>query len=82
MQPMSRLAHCSLKWLVNYREGTFTGVDEAGLQTILTDPSYRGHQIFIHPGNQVKKTQNCFTWGGCVLLANRDEAAMEAIYNK
>lgn len=67
---------------MNYREGTFTGVDQEGLHTITSDASYRGHQIFIHRGNIVKKTQNCFTWGGCVLLANRDEDAMDNIYYK
>lgn len=76
------MAHCSLKWLVNYLEGTFTGVDKESMQMITSDPSYRGHQIFIQPGNFIKKTQNCFTWGGCVLLVNRDEDALMAIYNK
>jgi len=71
-----------LKWLISYTEGTLTATNASALQTITADPSYRGHQIFIQPGGPVKKTQNCFTWAGCVLLCNRDESAMNAICDR
>lgn len=71
-----------LKWLINYTEGKMLSVNAATMRSITEDASYRGHQIFIQPGAAVKKTQNCFTWGGCVLLANKSEEDMKAIYDR
>ena len=82
MQPVVRQGFCNLKWLISYTEGTCRGVNPAALDAIKGDPSYRGHQIFFQPGAKVRKTQNCFTWGGCVLLANRSEQAINSIYEK
>ena len=70
----------ALKWLVNYTTGTFSHIDEGIMHAINTDPSHRGHQIFFQPGAKVVPTQNCFTWGGCVLLAHKDEEAMNSFY--
>lgn len=82
LQPIKRQAYCALKWLVSYTEGTLRSVNEATLQSIKNDPSYRGHQIFFQPGGAVKKTQNCFTWGGCVLLANKSEEVLNTVYSR
>jgi hypothetical protein len=60
-----------MKWLINYKEGLFEKIDESSLHQITNSlSSYKGHQIFFAVGKEVIKTQNCFSWGGCVLLVN------------
>jgi hypothetical protein len=71
-----------LKWLICYENGTLRSANARTMQAITSDPSYRGHQLFIQPGGAVRKTQNCFTWGGCVLLANRSEADINEYYER
>ena len=81
LQPSKRLAYGSLKWLiVSAKEGLLKQIDEASLQEILNLESYRSHQFFVDKGDSVKKTQNCFSWGGAVTLANTDEKALNRDY--
>lgn len=81
LQPSKRLAYGSLKWLiVSAKEGLLKQIDEASLQEILSLESYRSHQFFVDKGDSVKKTQNCFSWGGAVTLANTDEKALNRDY--
>jgi hypothetical protein len=65
---------------VSAKEGLLKQIDEASLQEILHMESYRSHQFFVDKGDSIKKTQNCFSWGGAVTLANKDSAALERDY--
>lgn len=69
-----------MKWMVTYEDGILNGYNEAHLQEILNMSSYRGHQFFVKPGGKVRRTQNCFTWGGCVKLVNADEEQLKRDY--
>ena len=69
-----------LKWLVTYEDGVLVGYNEAHLQEIINMESYRGHQLFVKPGGMLRKTQNCFTWGGCVKLVHVDQAQLQRDY--
>ena len=51
------------------------------MAVISSEESYRGHQIFFKPGNNVIATQNCFSWAGCVLLANQSEEKLNRVYD-
>ena len=44
--------------------------------------SYRGSQFFKEPGDQLKKTQNCFSWAGAVNLVHEDEEALMRDYRR
>eukprot|EP01039_Chlorochromonas_danica_P007202 gene7202-7968_t len=80
--PSDVLAYGRLKWLINYKAGTFNSVSTAGLEDIKALGSYRGHQIFFAPGKKVHKTKDCFTWGGCAMLANKSKEVLQADYSR
>jgi hypothetical protein len=44
--------------------------------------SYRSHQFFVEAGDTIKKTQNCFSWGGAVILCNVSEVALNRDYRR
>ena len=80
-QPSKRLAYGALKWfVVTCKEGMLRRIDDAALQEILDMESYRSHQFFVEAGEPIKKTQNCFSWGGAVTLANTCSATLEKDY--
>lgn len=66
--------------MISYEEGILKGYNEAYLDEIRKMESYRGDQLFVKPGGIMKKTQNCFTWGGCIKLVNADEAQLKRDY--
>lgn len=78
----TRISHGYLKWLINYETGVFECPNPMALREITTMDSYRGHQIFFAPGKTVIPTQNCFSWGGCVKLANKDEKRIKDQYHR
>jgi hypothetical protein len=65
---------------VTGKEGMLRRIDDASLQEILNMESYRSHQFFVEAGEPIKKTQNCFSWGGAVTLANTCSASLERDY--
>ena len=44
--------------------------------------SYRGSQFFVDAGDNLRKTENCFSWAGAVNLVNEDEDAMWQDYRR
>lgn len=81
-EPQLRKAHGYLKWLINYKYGDFNGVDEKSLAQMKSNESYRNHQIFIQKGKVVYPTCNCFTWGGCVKMVNKNETKLLEYYRE
>lgn len=80
-EPFHRYKFGSLKWLINYKEGIFHSVREEDVAEIKSMASYRSYQIFFSKKKKVSKTQNCFTWGGCVTLVHEsEEVLMENYY--
>lgn len=80
-QPFDRLSYGAVKWfIISDKEGLLLSIDEASLKEILAMESYRSHQFFIEAGDSIKKTQNCFSWGGAVIFANTDSAILERDY--
>ena len=81
--PSNRLAYGAAKWLiVSHKEGIFRGVDPAAIAEICAMESYRSHQIFVEVDGPIKKTQTCFTWGGAVIMAHKNEAALNRDYQR
>ena len=44
--------------------------------------SYRGHQYFFNVGEQLRKTIDCFTWGGFVQLTNNNKQQLEIDFER
>lgn len=81
--PKERRAYGAAKWLVvSAPAGVFRGVDPAAMKEIEGLASYRSHQIFVEVGGPIHPTQNCFTWGGAVILANKSEEKLMADYKR
>ena len=80
--PLQRRAFGCLKWLISFNEGTLKGHSPEAMHEMCTMSSYRGHQFFREKGEHVQKTQTCFTWAGCVKLANASEQVMEIEYKR
>ena len=57
-------------------------MNPAALAEIKGMASYRAHEIFVAAGQTVAPTIDCFTWGGCVKLANADRDALDADYSR
>jgi len=78
--PIARRCFGALKWLISRHDGVLQSYSPANVDEIKSSGSYRGHQVFRDPGEQIKPTVNCFTWAGCVKLANADSDSLEADY--
>eukprot|EP01038_Epipyxis_sp_PR26KG_P016285 gene16285-22182_t len=74
------MAHGRIKWLVLFQQGIFRKVDESLFNQIVTSSCHRGHQIFHHAGKEVITTQNCFSWGGALMLVHKDENILNDFY--
>ena len=70
----------ALKFIVSYQDGKLVRYNENFIKEITSLESYRGHQLFVKPGGKLRKTENCFTWGGCVQLVHIDEDQLERDY--
>jgi hypothetical protein len=81
-QPLRRLGHGRLAFLVLHRSGEFLGLDPRLLEELLALPSIRRSMFFPKPGALVQATTNCFTWGGVAVLAHEQEAVVEADYSR
>ena len=80
--PPSKLLNAGcLKYLLVHQTGTLQGVDADALKTITQLPSYQGHEIFLTIGKPVIPTQNCFSWGGVVKMANPTDDGLQHDYD-
>jgi biotin carboxylase len=74
----SRLKECGEKWLISYQTGTLKCIRPEAVSEIQALRSYRGHQFFVKEGQRIRKTQNCFSWAGLVMLCDESRSQMEA----
>ena len=72
-----------MKWLINSSgAGILTSIDESALAELTSLASYRGHQFFKAPGDEVVGTFNCFSWMGCFSLASASKEQLDKDYNR
>ena len=76
----SRRAEARLKYLLVHRVGTLAAVSGEALAEVGAMASYRGHEVFVVPGQALTPTIDCFSWAGVVKLAHADPAVVEADY--
>jgi len=76
-----RHAHGGAKFLISYLEGcVLDSFNEKCLEEIKNMSSFRAMELFSKPGSVMKKTIDCFTWCGCVLMANKQEVELNKDY--
>lgn len=72
-----------MKWLINTTAtGKLTSFHKAAVDEIVSMSSYRGHQFFPSLGDTVKRTENCFSWMGCVMTVNKSSDTLEEHYRR
>jgi hypothetical protein len=69
-----------MKWLVSYMDGKFNGLDSSSKEELVALESYRKHQIFT--SGRIRKTQNCFSWAGAVVLVHPSEEGLNRDYSR
>ena len=78
--PTKRMAYGASKMLLSYVSGKFVGWNRKCIDEIMNMPSFRGMEQFMSDGKDLKPTIDCFTWTGCVLMANKDETRLNSDY--
>jgi hypothetical protein len=78
--PSDRLAYGAAKYLLSHVGGTFKGYNQENIDEIKAMSSFRALELFMTEGKELKPTIDCFTWCGCVLMANKDEAVLNSDY--
>lgn len=75
-RPCSLLQYGCEAMLVSYRDGTLR--DLPGLQEIQNFPSFLKKEIFVGPGDQIRRTIDMFTTPGSIMLTHEDKDVLEA----
>ena len=78
--PTNRMAYGAAKMLLSHVGGKFVCWNKSCIDEIKSMPSFRAMEQFMSSGKDLKPTIDCFTWTGCVLMANKDEARLIADY--
>ncbi|KAJ1463261.1 ATP-grasp domain-containing protein [Pelagophyceae sp. CCMP2097] len=80
LPPQKLLKSGRIKYLLVHHAGTLVEISAAGLAIITSLASYTGHEIFVHVGDRVIPTVDCFSWGGIVKLVHAEESVVAADY--
>jgi hypothetical protein len=62
--------------------GILKEYDPEIVKEIKESSCYRGHQFFVSPGEKIRLTQNCFTWGGSITMCNTSSEEIENYYSR
>jgi serine phosphatase RsbU (regulator of sigma subunit) len=71
-----------LVFLILYKDGLVEDFDTDLLLEIQNMPSFVSLEMFAAKGAQVRKTIDCFTFGGVVRLISSDSAAVVRDYER
>lgn len=69
-------------FLILYKDGLVEDFDTELLTEIQNMPSFVSLEMFAAKGARVRKTIDCFTFGGVVRLINPDTAALVKDYER
>ena len=81
-QPKVRKSFGRLVFIINSKEGVLQGIDEASLNEIEDLKSFVDIEFFVKVGAPIKKTIDCFTFGGVLKLINSDLAQLKEDYDR
>lgn len=82
LQPNERHSDGRLVFLILYKDGLVEDFDAALLEEIQKMPSFVSLEMFAAKGSHVRKTIDCFTFGGVVRLVGQDSAALARDYER
>lgn len=82
VQPTTRLCHGRLLFLILYKDGIVGDFDANLMNEIERLPSFVSIELFCARGGVVRKTVDCFTFGGVVRLIHDDEETLVRDYNR
>ena len=78
--PTERHGFGAAKFLISFIDtGVLKSFNASCLEEIKKMSSFRAIELFSKKGSKMKKTIDCFTWCGCVLMANKDEAELNKV---
>jgi hypothetical protein len=82
LQPTTRLCYGRMLFLIVYKDGVVGDFNAELLQEIEQMPSLVSMELFCSVGSVVRRTVDCFTFGGVVRMLHADEATLLRDYNR
>jgi hypothetical protein len=82
MQPSTRIGHGRLLCLVCNVCGLLTEIDSDLIEEIRHMRSFIRMEIFLKPGETIRKTIDCFTLAGVIMLSHRSEVQVVNDYDR
>jgi hypothetical protein len=79
---MERHSYGRLVFLILYADGVAEDFDAALLAEIEAMPSFVSLELFCNQGAAVRKTVDCFTFGGVVRLLSNDQETILRDYER
>lgn len=70
-----------LLFLVLYETGIVRDIDNDRIDEIRALSSFVSLELFVQKGSSVRRTVDCFTWGGIVRLISDQQGVIEGDYN-
>mmetsp|Transcript_21341 Transcript_21341/g.30893 ORF Transcript_21341/g.30893 Transcript_21341/m.30893 type:complete len:600 (+) Transcript_21341:75-1874(+) len=81
-EPLNRVGHGRLLCLVCKVSGILTEINPYFIEEIRRMRSFIRMEIFLKPGDMIKKTIDCFTLAGVIMLAHSLDAQVSADYER
>ena len=81
-QPTTRKSCGRLLFLIVQSEGVLRAIDEAALNEIEDMKSFVDMEIFVKVGGSIRKTIDCFSFGGSIKLVNNDLSQLVEDYER
>ena len=81
-QPTTRKSYGRLLFLIVQSEGVLRAIDEAALNEIEDMKSFVDMEIFVKVGGSIRKTIDCFSFGGSIKLVNDDLSQLVEDYER
>lgn len=76
LQPLNRISCGRMLFLIVYEDGLLEDINAEMLEDIQGLSSFLRMDLFVRPNTVVRRTVDCFTFGGVVRLVNEDAAAL------
>lgn len=67
---------------MSYVEGAFVRVDPSYASELMALPSFVHMECCFEPGQRIRRTVDCFSWGGIVKLFHADDATLQRDYDR
>ena len=82
VQPIEKKKHGILAFIIVHDEGVVQEVNAQLLAEVHALPSFLAVELFHHAGSTLRRTVDCFTFGGTLQLLHDQEEQVEADYRR